>query len=466
MKKLFLLAAVLLAGIGTANAQSDQHIGSYKANDMVRRADNLLGKRDSESFAAAQKLLSDAEAQLQTDIDKAKADGKSDKLALLYLQNATLQGKLLNPILSNASSGIPFDTLQFCQHVDNATESFSNAAYYNKQPNAKGKVKEDIFVSMQTKFGVLQMLTYYYNCATFMDAMGKKQESLDYFQKYVDLPAKSAAFTQQEGDSIYSANAKYYTLARFNLALQNYNIKNYEQAVKCADAAIKVTTDSTNLHDLYLIKINAYGELKDSTSWQKTLVEAYEATGKESFMQNLIYYYIQSNKVDEATALANQLVTENPDSKMAWYIKGAIELNVKKDYKAAVESCDKALAIDPDFKDALFNKGTAYVNDIYDQTHSGKSKFKYVGTNRRITGKTSDGSYQREKAIYDKELKEARSYYENALTCMERVRELDPDNAKRWAPSLQMIYSALGNTAKAKEMDDLLDAANQAAQEQ
>ena len=231
MKKLFLLAAVLLAGIGTANAQSDQHIGSYKANDMVRRADNLLGKRDSESFAAAQKLLSDAEAQLQTDIDKAKADGKSDKLALLYLQNATLQGKLLNPILSNASSGIPFDTLQFCQRVDNATESFSNAAYYNKQPNAKGKVKEDIFVSMQTKFGVLQMLTYYYNCATFMDAMGKKQESLDYFQKYVDLPAKSAAFTQQEGDSIYSANAKYYTLARFNLALQNYNIKNYEQAV-------------------------------------------------------------------------------------------------------------------------------------------------------------------------------------------------------------------------------------------
>ncbi len=465
MKKLFLFAAVLLASIGTANAQSDQHIGSYKANDMVRRADNLLGKRDSESYAAAQKLLSDAETQLEGDIAKAKEDNKPEKLALLYLQNANLQGKLLNPILTNASSGIPFDTLLFCKRVDVATESFGQAAFYNKQPNAKGKVKEDLFISMQTKYGVLQMLTYYYNCATFMDGMGKKQESLDYFQKYVDLPGTSPAFTQAEADSIYKANSKYYSLARFNLALQNYYLKNYDKAIKSCDEAIKVITDSTNLHDLFLIKINAYGEKKDSASWQKAIVEAYEKTGKESFMQNLIYYYMQSNKVDEATALSEQLVQENPNSKMAWYMKAAIELNVKKDYKATVESCDKALAIDPDFKEALYNKGTAYINDIYDQTHATPSKFKYVGTNRRITGKASDGSYQKEKAIYEKELKYAKSYYENALQCMTRVRELAPDDVKRWAPSLQMIYSALGNTEKAKEMDALLDAANSASQQ-
>ena len=42
------------------------------------------------------------------------------------------------------------------------------------------------------------------------------------------------------------------------------------------------------------------------------------------------------------------------------------------------------------------------------------------------------------------------------------VRELAPNEAKRWAPSLQMVYSALGQKNKAKEMDDLLDAANKA----
>ena len=161
----------------------------------------------------------------------------------------------------------------------------------------------------------------------------------------------------------------------------------------------------------------------------------------------------------EATEMANKLVTDDPNSKLAWFMKGAIELNVKKDYKSAIESCDKALAIDPNYKDALFNKGTAYINDIYDQTHGGK-KFQYIGTNRRITGKASDGSYKKNKAIYDKEVAYVKGYYENALKCMERVRELAPEDAKRWAPSLQMVYSALGQKDKAKEMDELLDAAN------
>ena len=220
--------------------------------------------------------------------------------------------------------------------------------------------------------------------------------------------------------------------------------------------------DTVGLNDLYLIKINALGEMKDSVEWQKTILEAYKRTGKESYMQNLIYYYMQSNKVAEAEELSNSLVQSEPNNKMAWFIKGAIELNVKKDYKAAIESCDKALAIDPNFKDALFNKGTAYINDIYDQTHSAKNKFKYIGKNTRITGKASDGSYQRNKAIYDKEISYVRSYYENARICMEKVRELAPEDVKRWASPLQMCYSSLGLTEKAKEMDALLEAANKA----
>ena len=59
-----------------------------------------------------------------------------------------------------------------------------------------------------------------------------------------------------------------------------------------------------------------------------------------------------------------------------------------------------------------------------------------------------------------------KSYYINAQKCMERVRELAPTEAKRWASPLQMVYSALGMKDKAKEMDDLLDAANKASMAQ
>ncbi len=460
MKRIFLCLAVFAASVSGAMAQSDQHIGSYKANDLVRKADGLVSKRDGDSFEQAQNLYKEAETMLVGDIDEAKTKGKNNKVALLYLQNAQLQNKLLTPELNRAQQGIPFDTLAFCTRVDNIINSFNSAAEYNKKPDAKGKVKLDPFVTNSTKLGIYSMLTYYYNCGAFMDAMGKKQESVNYFQKYVDLPKSSPVLTEAEADSVYKSNAKIYSTARFNLALQNFYLKNWDKAIAACDEALK---DTIGVHDLYLIRINAYGEKKDSVAWQQAIIDAYKHTGEEHFMQNLIYYYIQNNKIEEATRLSEKLVSDDPNSKMAWFIKGAIELNVKKDYKAAIESCDKALAIDPNFKDALFNKGTAYINDIYDQTHSAHSKFKYIGTGRNITGKASDGSYQKNKAIYDKEVAYVKSYYTNAQKCMERVRELAPTEVKRWASPLQMVYSALGMKDKAKEMDDLLDAANKAS---
>ncbi len=63
-------------------------------------------------------------------------------------------------------------------------------------------------------------------------------------------------------------------------------------------------------------------------------------------------------------------------------------------------------------------------------------KFKYIGTNRRIEGK-GQAAYAKEKAIYDKELATVRSYYEKALPYLEHLRELTPNDAKRWASPLQ-----------------------------
>lgn len=459
MKKFFFCLALFIAGLGTATAQMTGTVGSYKANDKVLKADKKMEERSSEAFEQAMQMYAEAEAILKADIEKAQTAGKMDKLALLYLQSGDLQNKILNPEMTKASQGIPFDTLEFCKRIDNIITNYNLAAEYNVKPNAKGKVKENELVKVRTRLGIGSMLTYYYNCGAFMDAMGKKQESVDFFQKYVDLPKVSPVFTEVERDSIYNdqKNAQIYATARFNLALQNFYLKNWDQAIKCCDEALK---DTVSLHDLYLIKINAYGEKKDSVAWQRTLIEAAQRTGQPSFLQNLLYYYMQNNKIQEATDLATKLVTENPDNKMAWFMKGAIELNVKKDYAAARESFEKTLAIDPDYQDALFNMGTAYINDIYDQRMSGK--FKYIGTNRQITGKTT-AAYNKEKAIYDAELKTVREYYEKAKPYLEHLRELTPDDAKRWASPLQMVYSSLGMTEQAKEMDALLDSANKAA---
>lgn len=456
MKKLILSLAMLVAGFGTASAQQNGGLkpGSWKAFDKIQKADNLMGQRNSEAFEQGMALYAEAESIIKSELEKAQTEQKSDKLALLYLQNAQLQNKLLGPEMNKAQQGLPFDTVAFCQRVDNIITSYNASEENNNKPNAKGKVKVDNTVKLYNKLGISGMLTLYYNCGAFMDAMGKKQESINYFQKYVDLPKNTPVFTEAERDSIYKANAQIYSTARFNLALQNFYLKNWDQAIACCDEALK---DTVGVHDLYLIKINAYGEKKDTAAWQRTLVEASQRTGRSSYLQNLMYYYIQSNKIDEATKLADKLVVDDPDNKMSWYMKGTIELNVKKEYEAARQSLAKALAIDPDFQDALFNMGTTYINDVYDQRMSGK--FKYIGTDRRITGK-GEAAYKKEKAIYDQELATVRGYYEKAKPYLEHLRELAPNDAKRWASPLQIVYSGLGDTENAKLMDELLDAAN------
>lgn len=429
MKKIFLFLALLVAGFTTAAAQT-QNVGSYKAQDKMAKAQVFM---QTGNTADALKLYDEAETILKEEMAKAEAKGDNGKIAKLYLQVAELNNGRLNPIMQMVQKGEPFDTVHFCQYIDGAIQGYNNAAIFNLKPNAKGKVKSDKLVAMQAYLGVNGYLKHYYYCGAFIDGVGQKQASVDYFQKFVDLPRVSPVFTEAQRDSIYKADAKDYSQARFNLALQNYLLKNWDAAIAACDVALK---DTVSLNDLYTIKAQAYGEKKDSANWAKTFVEATRRTGDAGFLNTVIYNYMQNDNQTAAKALADQLVAEAPNDKLSWYAKGSIEMNVLKDYAAARQSFEKALAIDANYEDALFNLASAYINDVYDQEHSGKLKGQ---------------------AAVDRLIKQ---YYGKALPLLERLKELTPENAKRWASPLQMVYAGLGMDAKAKEMDALLDAAN------
>lgn len=238
MKKYLLSMALFVCGLTAAFAQQEgPKPGSWKAYDKIKMGDKFMGERNSESFEKAQAAYAEAETILRDEIEKATAEQKVDKLAQLYLQSGQLQDKLFNTILNNAQQGLPFDTVQFCQRIDNIVASYAAAAENNNKPNAKGKVKADAVIQTYCKFRMMGLTTLYYNCGAFMDAMGKKQESVDYFQKFVDFPRKAVVFSPTEIDSIYNAGAKIYSTARFNLALQNYYLKNWDKAIACCDEA-------------------------------------------------------------------------------------------------------------------------------------------------------------------------------------------------------------------------------------
>lgn len=432
MKKAILCIAMSLFCGVAATAQNNAF---YKAQDKMNKGE----------LTEAEKIL-----------EEALQNPKTTAFAKLYNLGGQIEQRIFNPELMKAAQSLPFDTLLFCEHLDKAVNYFVKSEEANQAPNEKGKVKADPTFTVMNKLQISNMLDYYNYAAMFMNANGNMSKSIEYFQKYADLPATKPIFTQAETDSIYKSKAQNYQQTRFNLAYLYYQQKDWDKVITACDECLK---DTTGTHDLYIMKLSALGEKKDSTAWLATLKEAAVRTGGSNFQQTLLYHYMQNQKIEEAEALANQLVTDDPDNKNSWFMKGAIELNVKKDYEASRKSFEKALAIDPNYEDALFNMGTAYINDIYDQRINGK--FKYIGTNRAITGKTSDGSYQKNKAVYDKELATVKEYYEKAKPYLEHLRELTPNEPKRWASALQMVYSSLQMKEQADEMDKLLEQANQ-----
>ena len=415
--------------------------GAFAQNNAFYKAQEKMNKGELEEAASI--------------VETALANPKTTQFAKIYNLGGQIEQRIFNPELIKAANSLPFDTLVFCTHLDKSVEFFTKSEEANNKPDEKGRVKADKVIGLSNKLAIMNMLDYYNYAAMFMNASGNKEKSIEYFQKYADMP-KNPVFTQAETDSIYQSKAQSYQQTRFNLAYLYYQSKDWDKTIAACDEALK---DTMGTHDLYVMKIGALGEKKDSAAWINALAEAAAVTGSSNFQQTLLFYYMQNQKIADAEALAAKLVSEKPNDKNSWFMKGAIELNVKKDYAAARESFQKALDIDPDFCDALFNMGTAYINDIYDQRVSGK--FKYIGTNRSITGK-GQAAYAKEKAIYDKELATVKSYYEKAKPFLEHLRELTPNAPKRWASALQMVYSSLQMKEKAKEMDDLLEAANNA----
>lgn len=397
------------------------------------------------AFYKAQELIDKNELeQAEAVLNEAIQNPKTTKLAMIYNQAGEVHSRIFNPELMKAAQGVPFDTLKFTSHLDKAIECFTKSHEADIAPDKKGKVKSKYI--QQNKGRILSMMDYYNYAAMFMNANGKTAESLTYFEKYINLP-KNPVFTQAETDSIYASKQQAYAQTRFNLAFLQFKEKNFDKAEQMIDEALK---DTIGTKDLYVMKLQCCLEKKDSAAWLSTMKEAAIRTEAPSFNQNLLYYYVTNNKATEAEAMATEMIEKAPQSKMPWYMKGCVELNLKKNYVAARECFKKALEIDPDYIDANTNMGYTYINEIYAKRVSGE--FKFVGTGKRILPAQMEA--------YKKELEYVKSFYVNAQPYFEHVRELAPENPRLWASSLQMIYSNLEQKEKAKEMDAFIEAGN------
>lgn len=413
MKKNILLLATLLVASGA----SAQNVKIYKAEEQMNE------NNFTEAIATIEGVLSNP---------------KTKDLALANFMAGEINARWLNEQITGLKQG-KCDTTIFINCLDKAVMYFTKSNEIDQQPDKKGRVRPQYLKPFKTdgltsysgnRKRLLDMMQYYGYAAQFENARHNADGAYKYFVKDMEFP-KNPVFTKAETDSIYKRNAAYYNKIGYYTAMLAYEKKNYDDVLKYVGFALK---DSTSLRDGYVMKMNSQLAKGDTAAWINTCKDAIEdMPDNVANVTNLLKYYDDHKMVNEAKAMAEDLVQRAPQNKMAWYTRGCVYMNTIKDYTVARESFSKAIALDPNFYFALFNQGCTYVNELMDI----KDK---LCTDRRQVDR------------YNKDMEKARGYYRKALPYFENTMILSTDKPQLWAYNLQTVYYNLQDGAVKAEM--------------
>ena len=128
---------------------------------------------------------------------------------------------------------------------------------------------------------------------------------------------------------------------------------------------------------------------------------------------------------------------QNTGGKAIHYYAKSKSFLAEEKYDESIAYADSAITLQPDFSDAYYNKGIAYLNmAVVAQENSCKD--------------VRDPQY-----LIDKQ--NTQDLYLKARPCMEMVRKLEPENESRWASPLYRIYLHLNLGDEFNEIDRLLN---------
>ena len=275
------------------------------------------------------------------------------------------------------------------------------------------------------------------------------KKTYDLRQKHIKNILNGSKFFLRKGDyaSAYGYIDAFYTnttskrdslLYRlaYQAALCGYLTNQPKHTLKYIDKAIEAASrgDKPILQEY---KVRTYALLKNDSLWVRELhtgVNLYPEY--DYFFVNLIDWYNSQRMTREACELADSLIqVVSAEKAIYWYTKCKMKL-MENDYEACIQFADSTIKRDPAYVDAYYNKGISYLNMavIKKDTACNDIKDKRFAEDR--------------KAIQE--------LYAQAMPCMEKVRELQPDMVDRWASPLYRIYLNLNKGKEFDEMDKIL----------
>ncbi len=411
MKKLIMMA-VTVAASATAFAQ----------DNVVKEAQKLCDKGE---FEEALKIITPA---LTSDATTDKAAAWNTLNNIHYQKFADIQQKKAESEIKKDNT--PYDTLGMHRSIIAAMEAALKCDEFDRQPNEKGKVKIRFRKANQDRYqmgrlSLIQAGLFEYN-----------HKNLDNAQKawtlYIDS-AEDHMFTDIDlTKDEYRAEIAYFA------GLVSYQKKDYASAVKYAKIAAQDSAKAADANEILLFSQKENCKTKeDSLAYVGILKDLHKQKPNEDKYFNLLMeYYSAPGRQAERMKWLEEEITADPKNKMAWALKGEAEMNSQK-WNEAVESYKKALEIDPNFIQVIFNIGVCLNS-------------KAIELKDQLADKKTGG-------LTTANLNKVKEVLNQALTYMEKAKELDPSREKvNWAYPLYQIYYSLGNKEKSAEMEKLL----------
>lgn len=404
MKKVVFSVILLLTASITAFAQE-------KAVKEAKKIANGV----TPDFAKAEELINGALTNPET-----------KDLAETWDVAGFIQKRRSEKEMENAYLRKPYDTLQVYNSALNMCKYYFKCDELAQIPNEKGKIKNKYRKSNSA--AILAERGNLINGGIQFFNEEKNKEALEFFGTYVDL-ADQPMFADNEdvkNDTLVPQIAYYASLAAMKM-------EDYPSVLKYAPKAKEDKEVGKYAMEFVSTALKAEG---DTAKWVASLQEGVQKYPEHPFFfGNLIDYYSNNKKFDEAMAFADEMLAKDPNNAFNLYVKGYLYHNMG-DYDKAIEYYKETIEVDPNYAEAYSNIGLIYC--LKAQDFSGKA--------------TSD--------VNDPKYKEAqmtlKSFYEQAKPYYEKARELKPDQKDLWLNGLYRVYYNLQMGPEYEEIEKMM----------
>lgn len=311
-----------------------------------------------------------------------------------------------------------------------------------------------------------------YSAITVTDTLDKENAALAFTVAKESVDQAKALDKDNKQKSNIANAERNMSIAMQNKGVAAFNSRNYKEAFSAfkyiADVMPKdtlfnmytaIAAKNAQLHDeaityykktidinpndpvLYQELSRVYLSKSDTASALKTIEDArVKHPDNTALIFDELNIYLNKGEVASQISKIETAISKEPKNKSLYFVLG-IAHSANKQTQQAEEAYKKAIEIDPNYADAIYNLAVIYID---------RGNVHINEANKLPIGKSSDAKYNALKAKFEAELK-------NALPLLEKARTLNPKDYNVLT-TLRGVYGKLNMSSKAEEVKKAIDA--------